>query len=65
MPKKSKKSNRKVGGIPAWFITLVMSFSTLLPGHGEKGDFGTQPLVNVTVNNVHNNVTIINNGSVR
>ena len=67
MPKKSKKSNGKVGGIPAFFITLALSLSAQLLGHSEKGDLGSQPLVNVTVNNVnvYNNTTIINNGSER
>lgn len=66
MPKKISKKQKqhgKTGNIKALLITLFLSApGTLLPvvGQGEKALSQTHPLVSVTVNNVQNNVTIIN-----
>ncbi|MCG1033227.1 hypothetical protein J5S76_14730 [Bacillus amyloliquefaciens] len=65
MPKKRKKSSGKKGGLPAMFITFLLSVSGALQGHGEKGNLLANPLINVTVVNIHNNVTVNNLSSVR
>ncbi|SQC32601.1 hypothetical protein [Kluyvera cryocrescens] len=65
MPKKSKKSNGKKGGLPAMFITFLLSVSGALQGHSDEGNLLANPLINVTVVNINSNVTVNNSSSVR
>ena len=65
MPKQVKKSSRKKSRLPAMLITLLLSVSGAFQGQGDKGNLLANPLINVTVVNVHNNVTVINQSSVR
>ena len=70
MPKQKSKKQKQHGktGFKALLITLFLSApGTLLPavGQGEKIESPARPWFNVTVNNVQNNVTIINQSSVK
>lgn len=65
MPKKSKKKHGKKGGMPAVLITVLLSISGALPDKGQSANSPTSPLFSVTVNNVNNNITVINQSSVK
>lgn len=66
--RKKQKQHGKTGTFKALLITLFLSApGTLLPalGQGEKSQSPAHLWFNVTVNNVQNNVTIINQSSVK
>ncbi|WP_312315314.1 hypothetical protein [Atlantibacter sp.] len=65
MPKQSKKSSRKKGGMPALLITLLLSAPGTLQGVSEKGNLVINLLFNVTIVNGSNNAVINNQSSVR
>lgn len=68
--KKSKKPKQhgKSGAITALFVTLFLAGpGALLPAveKGEKIESPAHSWINVTVNNVQNNVTVINQSTVK
>lgn len=65
MPKKSKKSNGMARMIMGVIAHVIVAVTPLHSGDGVKGDLNIQPKIQVIINNVHNNVTIINDSSVR